>query len=431
MKKISTILTIFIAIVVIASCKKSPTPAPTPVDPCLSKTIVVAGATTNASNATTANGSIAASATGSTGFTFSLNGGTAQASGTFSGLAVGNYTITAKDADGCTGVKSFAINIAACPTITVAGSTTQASSATATNGSITASATGSTGLTYSLNNGAFQATGSFTNLAAGTYTIIAKDVNGCTGSQMFAVTAVACPAITVSGTTTTASNATATNGSITATATGSTGFTYSTNGTTFQATGNFTALVAGNYTVTAKDANGCTGSMAFVVGITPCPTITGTATPTTTVKCASNTGTVTLSGSGGLAPYTYSINGGPFQAGGLFSTLPFGNLTYSIKDANGCTTNGSSAIANAPAGPMFTAVKNIMNTYCTSCHGAVNPTNGINFTDDCVIIAQKLRIKARAVDAIPSQMPPSGTGLTALERTAVTNWLNAGGSHNN
>ena len=356
MKKFSTILTIFIAILVITSCKKSPTPAPTPtpVDPCLNKTIVVAGTTTNASNSATANGTIAASATGSTGFTFSLNAGTAQASGTFGGLAVGNYTVTAKDADGCIGTKSFTISAAPCPSITISGVSTNTSNATSSTGTISASATGSTGITYSIN------------------------------------------------------------------------------GTTFQATGNFTGLAAANYTLTAKDANGCTVTMVFVVGIALCPTIMTTATPTTTVKCASNTGTVTLSGSGGVAPYTYSINGGTvFQTSNLFSSLPFGNLTYTVKDANGCTATGNSAIANAPAGPMFTAVKNIMNTYCTSCHGAVNPTNGINFTDDCVIVSQKARIKARAVDAIPSQMPPSGPGLTVAERTAVTNWINAGGNHNN
>ena len=356
MKKFSTILKIFIAILVITSCKKSPTPAPTPtpVDPCLNKTIVVAGTTTTTSNATATNGSIAASASGGNGFTFSLNSGTAQASGTFSNLAIGNYTVTAKDSDGCVGTKSFTIS------------------------------------------------------------------------------ATPCPSITVSGTSTNATNPSTSNGTISATATGSTGINFSINGTTFQPTGNFTSLAAANYTVTAKDANGCTGTLIFVVGTISCPIITATATPTNTVKCASNTGTLTLSGNGGIAPYTYSINGGAFQTNGLFSTLGVGNVTYVVKDVNGCSSiSGSAAIANAPAGPLFTAVKNILNTYCTGCHGSASGQNGINYNDDCVIISQKARIKARAVDANPSQMPPSGAGLTTAERTAVTNWVNAGGNYNN
>src|SRR5438552_15127668 len=47
-------------------------------------------------------GSINATASGGTGAkTFSLDGVTFQASGTFNGLAAGPYTVTAKDASGC------------------------------------------------------------------------------------------------------------------------------------------------------------------------------------------------------------------------------------------------------------------------------------------------------------------------------------------
>lgn len=237
--------------------------------------------------------------------------------------------------------------------------------------------------------------------------------------------------IVVTGTTTTSTNATANNGTITATAAGSTGFTYSTNGTTFQATGNFTGLAVGNYTVTAKDADGCTGTQVFSINSAACPTITTMATPTTTVKCNPNTGTLTLSGAGGAAPYTYSVNGGAFQSATLFSTLGSGTITYVVKDANGCTASGSSTIAFAPAGPGFTAVKNILNTYCTSCHGGSSPQNGINYLDDCTIVAQSARIKARAVDSNPSPMPLSGPGATAAERAAINAWVAAGGKYNN
>lgn len=237
--------------------------------------------------------------------------------------------------------------------------------------------------------------------------------------------------IVVTGTTISASNATAANGSVVASATGSTGFTYSINGTTFQATGNFSGLAAGSYTVTAKDADACTGTQSFSINAASCPTITAAPTPTTTVKCAGNTGTLSLAGSGGASPYTYSINGGAFQATGLFSSLAFGTVAFVVKDANGCSSSGSSTINYAPAGPLFSAVKNILNTYCTSCHGSPSGQNGINYNDDCVIISQKARIKARAVDANPSQMPPSGAGLTVAERTAVTAWVNAGGNYSN
>lgn len=58
------------------------------------------------------------------------------------------------------------------------------------------------------------------------------------------------------------------NGSITASATGSSGFTYSINGTTFQSSGNFTNLAAGAFTVTVKDANGCTKTASATIAST-------------------------------------------------------------------------------------------------------------------------------------------------------------------
>jgi hypothetical protein len=75
-----------------------------------------------------------------------------------------------KPSDSCAGI-----------TITVAASAT-AADAGLSNGSIVATGAGSTGFTYSLNNGAFQSSGTFNNLAAGKYTITAKNTNGCSGA---------------------------------------------------------------------------------------------------------------------------------------------------------------------------------------------------------------------------------------------------------
>jgi hypothetical protein len=64
-----------------------------------------------------------------------------------------------------------------------------AADAGTSNGSITAAATGGTGFTFSLNNGTFQSAGNFSNLAAGKYTITAKNINGCSGSASSTVAA--------------------------------------------------------------------------------------------------------------------------------------------------------------------------------------------------------------------------------------------------
>jgi hypothetical protein len=79
-----------------------------------------------------------------------------------------------------------------CAGVTVAVSPSSAAAdAGSSNGSITATATGGSGFTFSLNNGAFQASGTFNNLAAGKYTITAKNSNGCSGSASSTVVAKA------------------------------------------------------------------------------------------------------------------------------------------------------------------------------------------------------------------------------------------------
>ncbi len=421
------------ATIYFTACKKS-TVADPPVATCASKTIVITATTTATASPTAANGSITASASGSTGFTFSKDGTTFQASGTFSNLAAGNYTITAKDDAGCLSSKAFVVTATSCPTITVTGTTTATSSPTANNGVINATATGSTGFTYSKDGTLFQATGAFTGLNVGSYTITAKDVNGCLGTAAFTISLATCPTITVTGTSTPASGPTTANGAINASASGGAiPYTYSKDGfTTSQGTGVFSLLAQGAYTITAKDANGCLGSVIINVA-NSCPTITLTPTITGADKCLNPTtsGAVSVSaiGSTGLM---YNINGGTFQTGTLFGSLAPGTYTMGVRDLNGCTTTTSATVAVAPAGPNFTAVKAVLAANCATpgCHVGATPQSGINFTDDCTIVSQRLRIKARAVDASPSVMPPAGA-ISNADKQKITDWINAGGGHRN
>jgi hypothetical protein len=433
---VTTLAILVIATLTFVACSKGGGGTTTPTNPCASKTIVVTGTTTPTSTPTAINGSITATASGSSGFTYSLNGGTAQASGAFTGLGAGSYSVTAKDADGCTGTQTFSVTATPCPSITVTATITQTSSPTATNGAIVATGNGSTGFTYNLNGGTFQANGTFSNLTVGSYTIFAKDANGCTGSNSFSVTAASCPTITLSSTPTNTSGPTATNGSIVAVASsGAAPYTYSKDGgTTFQASGTFGNLPVGTYPVVAKDANGCLSATVSTTIAATCPTITASSTTTNTIKCESNTGTITVTATGGATPFTYSKDGGTtFQSSNIFNLLAVGNYNLGVKDANGCTTTGSATVSQAPAGILFSAVKAVLATNCAvpGCHSGATPQNGLNFGDDCTIVTQSARIKARAVDFNPSQMPPSGPPISVADRQKIVDWINAGGKHNN
>ncbi|MBK6633902.1 MAG: SprB repeat-containing protein [Chitinophagaceae bacterium] len=237
----------------------------------------------------------------------------------------------------------------------------------------------------------------------------AKDVNGCTGSNSFSVTAASCPTIILSAIPTNTSGPTASNGSIAASASGGVlPYQYSKDGgTTFQASGTFTNLGVGTYNVVAKDANGClSNSMSTNVGFS-CPGISATATSTNTIKCETNTGTITVSATGSTG-FMYNLNGGSYQVSNIFAALAAGAYTFGVRDINGCTATGNTSVSQAPAGTLFLSVQAVLQVNCaiSGCHLSPNPQNGLDFTDDCTIVAQSIRIKARAVDANPSQMPP-------------------------
>jgi hypothetical protein len=95
----------------ISSCSKSsPDPSnPPPTDACAGKTIVVT-ATPTAASGCGGTGSITVTASGSSGFTYKLNsGGSYQASGSFTAVDPGSYTVFAMDAAGCEGSQAVTV----------------------------------------------------------------------------------------------------------------------------------------------------------------------------------------------------------------------------------------------------------------------------------------------------------------------------------
>jgi len=423
-KKLSIIVFAFTALLMSAnfvSCSKDSTPPP-PTDPCAGKSITVSTATTiaNCSN----NGSITVIASGSTGFTFKLNaGGSYQASNVFSNLAAGAYTIFVKDGAGCE--KTSPVTVSSSTPITVNGTSTPATNCV-NNGTITVTATGGTSFTYKLGlAGTYQVSNVFTNLAAGSYTVFAKENAGCEISTT--VTVNANNSIVVTANSSAATNCQA-NGSVTINASGSTGFTYKLNaGGIYQVSNVFNNLAAGNYTAFAKDAAGCENSV--LVTVSSNNTITVTATTVSASKC-SNNGTITVNASGSSG-FTYKLEaGGVYQASSLFIGLAAGNYTMFAKDAFGCEKSVAVTVSiNNTAGPLCTNVKNLLAARCVSCHSGPSPAGGHNWTIDCEIVNFSDRINQRAV--VIGDMPQGGPPLTAAEKAIITNWITAGAKFTN
>ena len=157
-------------------------------------------------------------------------------------------------------------------TISLTASSVNPTAAGSSDGSITITATPTGTYTYSLNGGTFQSSNIFTNLTAGTYTIKAKNADGCLSTEISKTLTNSsvnpCQGVNIVITPTVVNaNACATNaGSISIAATGSTGFTYQNGNGAFQANNVFSNLTAGSYNITVKDGNGCTASQSITVG---------------------------------------------------------------------------------------------------------------------------------------------------------------------
>jgi hypothetical protein len=316
------------------------------------------GASTGVITATASGGS-------GSGYTYSINGTIFQPSGTFSSLAAGVYTITVKDGNGCVSTKLVTLTNTNGPTAAFTQSNADCGSNT---GAVTVNAVGGTSpYQYSINNGAtFQTGNFFTGLTAGQYTLVVKDANNCINKAVVTITSSVAPLLTAIPAAATCGQS---NGTVTAFGSGGTGaLQYSINGNIFQPSPVFNNLTPGAYTVVARDANGCTASLAVTVGNSAAPSVTASTIP---AACGNINGTITADGNGGISPYQYSINGGAFQAGNTFFGLAPGNYTLTIKDFAGCTSTISVTVGSTN-GPSVTV--SAASSSCGTSNGTITAT---------------------------------------------------------
>jgi len=166
----------------------------------------------------------------------------------------------------------------------------------------------------------------------------------------------------------------------------------------------------------------------------PCAGISITVTGTVVNPSAAGTrdGSIAATAFGGSG-LTFNINGGAFQASGNFTGLGTGSYTVIARNGNGCSGSASFTLTgpnacSGVAGPLFTAVRSVLQNFCAGCHNGTVAEGGMNWTVDCNIVTFKDRIKIRAVDGNPSSMPPTGF-IPSSEQQKIINWINAGGRY--
>jgi hypothetical protein len=93
--------------------------------------------------------------------------------------------------------------------------------------------------------------------------------------------------------------------------------------------------------------------------------------------CISNSGEVEVQATGGVEPYSFSINGQAAQVSSLFNSLSAGNYSIAVLDAKKCSATVSVEIKNFISTLTATAVTT-QNSVCLSANGTlkIKPTGG-------------------------------------------------------
>ncbi len=172
-----------------------------------------------------------------------------------------------------------------------------------------------------------------------------------TRTAIFAVSGIAYAPVGITGPVITNATCGTNNGSVAYTVTGgATPLTYSWNTSPVQTTPSATGLSAGTYTLTVRDANGCTTSPApATVGQTaPGGTFSASATPSSI--CAGEPTTLTATYTGGTAS-NYVWTPGNLTGQTVTATpAASGSNTYTVtaQDASGCTLTASTTVTVKP-----------------------------------------------------------------------------------
>lgn len=290
-----------------------------------------ASATNSTCSGATGTASVIASPSGTYSYLWS-NGATTQ---NLSGLAAGTYSVSVT-AGGCSATATATVSNTGAPTITVSGTNPSCFGQATGSASVSVSPAGS--YNYSWNNGG--TTNAITNLAAGTYTVTVRDASNCQAIGSYTV--VAPSQINANASSTGVSCFGAANGSAVANATGGTGtLTYLwSNGAT---TNSLSNVLAGNYSVTVKDANNCSVTASTTVST---PAQINTSVSSTAVSCFGGAnGTASVTASGGTGALAYSWNSTPAQTTATATGLAAGSYSVTVTDANSCTTTATTTVS--------------------------------------------------------------------------------------
>jgi len=213
-------------------------------------------------------------------------------------------------------------------------------------------------------------------------------------------------------------------GSISVSGSGGSGeYMFSINGSAPVASGEFTGLGAGVYTVSVADGAGCEATKQATVSNESGLVLTIDSSP---AGCGTSNGAIEATASGGTAPYMFRIGNGSFQQGGVFENLSTGTFNVTVRDGNGCESGQSVRVASGLS--LAADIKPILQNNCAlaGCHvGGALP----DFRNSETIVANAANIRTMTSTRT---MPPAESGKTLSQEQIdrIACWV-ADGAPNN
>ena len=287
---------------------------------------------------------------------------------TLAGIGGGIYNVTAVDANGCSISASYNVSQPTALIVRVPNDTVTSCTGQTTIGTLSASSTGGTaGYTYSWTGG--QTTATITGLGTGSYCVTATDNVGCTAATCAAVDVISTSIVFNAAQIKNVSCSGGSTGQIILSTTGGVApITFSWSGGSSQ-NDTIRGLPAGTYNITATDVNGCSATASYTINTTS-PIVFGADTITNVGCTGGNSGSISISTTGGAPIVTYSWSNG--LTGRTISGLAAGGYIVTATDANGCTATAVYTVGQSA--PIAIGTPTVVGVSCTGNDGSISVT---------------------------------------------------------
>ncbi len=146
----------------------------------------------------------------------------------------------------------------------------------------------------------------------------------------------------------------------------------------------------------------------------------------TNSECSNDTGTISVTATGGDGDYQYSLNSGALQSASVFSNVAIGSYEVAVVDGSGCSSTQVAFIRTSVS--LVNDIMPLLETQCTfsGCHNGDNGSSR-NWLEKGNVLAMAENIKARTQNG---SMPRNPGVLTQAEIDLIACWVDDGAEDN-